>query len=60
MYTVPENDRSVPLCIDVGAIDSVDRNYTITAQQKKPPQADCEQMHAIIEQLSSTHNFIIH
>ena len=60
MYTVPENNRSVPLCIDVGAIDSVDRTYTITAQQKNPPQANGEQMHALIESLSSTYNFIIH
>ena len=40
MYTVPENYRSVPLCIDVGGIDSVNRTYTITAQQKNPPEAE--------------------
>ena len=40
MYTVAENKRSVPLCIDVGAIDSVRRTYTIKAQQKNPPKAE--------------------
>ena len=43
MYTVPENNRSVPLCIDVGAIGTVDQTYTITAQQKSPPQAEGEE-----------------
>ena len=40
MYAVPENNLSVPLCIDVGAIDSMDQTFTITARQKTPPKAE--------------------
>ena len=40
MYKVPENNRSIPLCIDVGAIISVNKFYNITAQQTSPPQAE--------------------
>ena len=41
MYTVPENNTSIPLCITV-AIGSQDQTFTITAQQKSPPQAEGE------------------
>ena len=40
MYTVPENDRSVPLCIDIGVEISSSLSYTITTAQKSPPQAE--------------------
>ena len=40
MYTVSENDRLVPLCIVVGARDSVNQTYSITAQQNSPPKAE--------------------
>ena len=40
IYTVPENYRLVPLCINVGAIDSVNNNYTITAQLKSITKAE--------------------
>ena len=41
MYKVPENYRwTIPLCIDVGAIISVNKIYDITAQQTSPPQAE--------------------
>ena len=39
MYTVPENNRTVPLCIDVGVVVSQDTEYTITASNKNPPEA---------------------
>ena len=38
-YTVPENDRSIALCIDVGVILSEKTVYTITAIHKDPPEA---------------------
>ena len=40
MYTVPENDRTAQLCIITGVqlLDAV--MYTITAEQKSPPEAD--------------------
>ena len=40
MYTVIESNRSVPLCIDVGATDSLNHAFTITAQQETPPKAE--------------------
>ena len=40
MYTVPENDRTVPLCIDIGVDVPEPMNFTITAIQKAPPEAD--------------------
>lgn len=40
MYTVRENDRTVPLCIDVGFQVSESVAYTITAMQIDPPQAE--------------------
>ena len=40
MYTVPENDRTVPLCIDIGVEITAPITYTITTAQKSPPQAE--------------------
>ena len=40
MYRIPENNSSVALCIDVGAIDSVDTSYTISVQQTNLSQPD--------------------
>ena len=40
MYTVPENDRTVPLCIDIGVEITESLTYTITAVQKSPPEAE--------------------
>ena len=40
MYTVPENDRTVPLCIDIGVQITESLTYTITAVQKSPPEAE--------------------
>ena len=40
MYTVPENDRTVPLCIDAGVDIPESKNFTVTAVQKSPPEAD--------------------
>ena len=40
MYTVPEDDRTVPLCIDIGVnvLESV--TFTIDTTQKSPPEAE--------------------
>ena len=40
MYTVPENDRTVPLCVDVGVVLSEAVDYTISAGSKTPPEAE--------------------
>ena len=40
VYTVPENDRTVPLCIDIGVEITESLTYTITAVQKSPPEAE--------------------
>ena len=40
VYTVPENDRSQELCIDVGVDVSQPETYTITTAQKSPPEAE--------------------
>ena len=40
MYTVPENNRSIPLCIDIGVELTSALSYTITTAQKSPPQAE--------------------
>ena len=42
MYTVPEDDRTVPLCIDIGVGITTPMTYTITAEQKSPPEAECK------------------
>ena len=39
MYIVPENNRSVPLCVDLGVEPSQTRTYPITAKSKDPPDA---------------------
>ena len=39
MYIVPENDRTVPLCIDVGVVLSEATEFVITSKSKDPPQA---------------------
>ena len=39
-YTVHENNRSVPLCIDVGAINAMNKIFTITAKQNNLTQAE--------------------
>ena len=40
MYTVPENDRTVPLCIDVGVVLSEPMEFVITSKAKGPPEAE--------------------
>ena len=40
VYTVSENDRTVPLCIDVGFEVLEATTYTILAIQKNPPEAE--------------------
>ena len=40
MYTVPENDLTVPLCVEIGVAVSESVTYTITAIQKDPPEAE--------------------
>ena len=44
LYRVPENDRTVPLCIDIGVEVTASLTYTITAVQKDPPEAEGEYM----------------
>ena len=46
MYTVPENNRTVPLCIDIGVMITESETFTITAVQKDPPEAEggCKRM----------------
>ncbi|CAI8024988.1 FRAS1-related extracellular matrix protein 2, partial [Geodia barretti] len=39
MYTVPENNRTLPLCIDIGVLVSEAMEFTITASNKNPPEA---------------------
>ena len=40
VYTVPENERTVPLCVEIGVTVSESVTYTITAIQKVPPEAE--------------------
>ena len=40
MYTVAENERTVPLCVEVGVTLSESVTYTITTMQKVPPEAE--------------------
>ena len=40
VYTVPENDRSQELCIDVGVDVTQPETYTIRTEQKSPPEAE--------------------
>ena len=43
VYSVPEGDpTSVPLCVDLGVTLAQPATYTITTQQKAPPQAQGE------------------
>ena len=43
VYSVPEGDpTSVPLCVDLGVTLAQPATYTITTQQKVPPQAQGE------------------
>ena len=39
MYTVPENNRTVPLCIDIGVELPGPMEFTITSKSKDPPDA---------------------
>ena len=39
MYRVPENNRTVPLCIDVGVVLSEPTEFVITSKSKDPPEA---------------------
>ena len=55
IYTVLENNRSVPLCIDVGAISSVTTSYTISVQQKNQSQPDDRLEWAVTQILSSNY-----
>ena len=60
-YTVPENDRSQELCVNVGVAVTQTETYTITTAQKSPPQAEGTYMftctHAYLEHcvMSVTH-----
>ena len=38
-YSILENDRELPLCVDVGVILPQETVYTITAIHKNPPEA---------------------
>ena len=40
MYTVPENDRTIPLCIDIGVEILAPVTFTIDTAQKSPPEAE--------------------
>ena len=40
MYTVPENDRTIPLCIDIGVEILAPVTFTIDTTQKSPPEAE--------------------
>ena len=40
VYTVPEDDLTVPLCVEIGVAVSESLTYTITAIQKDPPEAE--------------------
>ena len=40
MYIVPENDRTIPLCIDIGVGITEPIEYVIRAVQKSPPEAE--------------------
>ena len=39
MYTVPENNRTVPLCVDIGVEIPESMEFTITSKSKDPPDA---------------------
>ena len=39
VYTVPENNGTVPLCVDIGVVLSERMELTITAQYTDPPDA---------------------
>ena len=39
MYTVPENNRTVPLCIDIGLVLTEPTEFTVTSKSKTPPDA---------------------
>ena len=39
MYIVPEDNRTVPLCVDVGVVPFEPTEYTITSKSKDPPDA---------------------
>ena len=39
MYIVPENNRTVPLCIDVGVVLTEPTEFVITSKSKDPPEA---------------------
>ena len=39
MYIVPEDNRTVPLCVDVGVVPSEPTEYIITSKSKNPPDA---------------------
>ena len=39
IYRVPENDRTVPLCIDVGVVLTEPTEFVITSKSKDPPEA---------------------
>ena len=47
LYTVPENDRTVPLCINMSVEITESLTYTITAVQKDPPEAEGEYKHCV-------------
>ena len=42
MYTVPENDRTIPLCIDIGVEILEPVTFTIDTAQTSPPEAEGE------------------
>ena len=46
MYTVPENNRTVELCIDIDVEITAPFTYTITTAQKSPPQAEGKKKHS--------------
>ena len=40
IYRVPENDRTVPLCVDIDVNITEAVMFTITAEQKYPAEAE--------------------
>ena len=56
MYTVPENDRTIPLCIDIGVELLAPVIFTIDTAQKSPPEAEGKTGFASLD----LYNHVIH
>ena len=40
VYTVPEDNRTIPLCVDIGVGITQPITYTITTAHKNPAEAE--------------------